>query len=113
MDIARDKSKFWHRLWSECDREHTGIVYDIMKTARSRYHYLLRALRKKHIIKQNYLSQNQRKLRSKETCYWKAFRAIRKNNFNCTNVVDGVEGGFKIDNFFQNNYKRLFKSVKC
>ena len=59
MDIARDKSKFWHRLWSECDREHTGIVYDIMKTARSRYHYLLRALRKKHIIKQNYLSQSQ------------------------------------------------------
>ena len=31
MDIARDKSKFWHSIWRECGREHTGIVYDIMK----------------------------------------------------------------------------------
>ena len=31
MDIARDKSKFWHNIWRECDREHAGIVYDIMK----------------------------------------------------------------------------------
>ena len=31
MDIARDKSKFWHSIWSGCGREHTGIVYDIMK----------------------------------------------------------------------------------
>ena len=32
MDIACDKSKFWHRIriWSECGREHTGRVYDIM-----------------------------------------------------------------------------------
>ena len=44
MDIARDKSKFWH---SECGREHAGIVYDLMKKARSKYHYLLRALKKK------------------------------------------------------------------
>ena len=33
MDIARDKSKFWHSIWSECGREHTCIVYDIMKKA--------------------------------------------------------------------------------
>ena len=47
MNSSRDKSKFWHRIWSECGREHTGIVYDIMKKARSKYHYLLRALKKK------------------------------------------------------------------
>ena len=36
MDIARDKSKFWHSIWRECGREHAGIVYDIMKKARSK-----------------------------------------------------------------------------
>ena len=52
-------------------------------------------------------------LRSDKTCYWKASRAIRKNNFNCTNVVDGVEGGSKIANLFKDKYERLFNSVKC
>ena len=31
--------------------------------------------------------------RSDKTCYLKASRDIRKNKFNCTNMVDGVEGG--------------------
>ena len=52
-------------------------------------------------------------MRSNKTCYWNACRAIRKNNFNCTNVVDGVEGGSKIANLFKDKYERLFNSVKC
>ena len=39
MDIARDKSKFWHRISSDCGSAHTDILYDIMKKARSRHHY--------------------------------------------------------------------------
>ena len=42
-----------------------------------------------------------------------ARRAIRKNNFNCTNMVDGVDGGPKIANLFKDKYERLFNSVKC
>ena len=38
MDIGPDKSKFWHSIWRECGREHTGIVYDIMKIAPLKYH---------------------------------------------------------------------------
>ena len=26
MDIGPDKSKFWHSIWRECGREHTGIM---------------------------------------------------------------------------------------
>ena len=52
-------------------------------------------------------------LRSDKTCCWKASRVIRKNNFNCTNVVDGVEGGSKIASLFKDKYERLFYSVKC
>ena len=52
-------------------------------------------------------------LQSDKTCYWKASRAIRKNNFNCTNVVDDVEGGSKISNLFKEKYKLFFNSVKC
>ena len=64
-----------------------------MKKARSKYHYLLRALKKKKICKTK-ISISKSMLRSNKTCYWKASSAIRKNNFNCTN-------------------ERLFNSVKC
>ena len=47
MDIARDKSMFWHGIWRECGKLHTGVLYNIMKKTRSTYHYMLRALKKK------------------------------------------------------------------
>ena len=108
MDIARDKSKFWHRISSDCGSAHTDILYDIMKKARSRHHYtcMLRALKKKKQYKTK-ISISKLMLRSDKTCSWKASRAIRKNNFNCTNVVDGVEGGSKIANLFKDKYEHL------
>ena len=54
-----------------------------MNKARTKYHYLLRALKKKKLCKTKiFISKSM--LRSNKTCYWKASRAIRKNNFNCT-----------------------------
>ena len=52
-DIEMDSVQllFWHNMWKECGREKSGIVYDIMKMCRSNYHYKLRALRKKKLIK--------------------------------------------------------------
>ena len=83
-----------------------------MKKARSKYHYLLRALKKKKHCKTK-ISVSKSLLRSNKTCYWKASRAIRKI-FSCTNVVDGVEGGPKIARLFKDKIdERLFSSVKC
>ena len=73
---------------------------------------MLRALKKKKHCKTK-ISISKSILRSNKSCYWKASRAIRKNNFNCTNVVDGVDGGPKIANLFKDKYERLFNSVKC
>ena len=87
-------------------------MYDIMKKARSRYHYMLRALKKKKHYKTK-ISISKSILRSDKTCYWKVSRAICKNSFDCTNVVDSVEGGSKIANLVKDKYERLFNSVKC
>ena len=40
MDIARDKSMFWHGIWRDCERLQSGVVYSIMKKTRSTYHYM-------------------------------------------------------------------------
>ena len=111
MDIARDKSMFWQGIWRECGKLHTCVLYNIMKKTRSTYHYMLRALKKKkHCKIKESVSKSMLKTNNKS--YWKSSKAIRKNNFNCTNVVDGVEGGSNIANLFKDKYECLFNSVK-
>jgi hypothetical protein len=43
----REVSIFWHRIWLECGSPKAGWVYNIMKSTRSKYHYAVRALRKR------------------------------------------------------------------
>ena len=72
---------------------------------------MLRALKKKkHCKIKESVSKSMHKTNNKS--YWKSSKAIRKNNFNCTNVVDGVEGGSNIANLFKDKYECLFNSVK-
>ena len=40
MDIARDKSMFWHCIWKDCGKMPSGVVYSIMTKTRSTYHYV-------------------------------------------------------------------------
>ena len=47
----------------------------------------------------------------KNNNYWKTMRAVRRNNFNTTNAVDGHIGGKHIANHFKQPFKTLFNSV--
>ena len=111
MGCARQTSLFWHDIWNECGREKFGIVYDIMKMCRSKYHYKLRALRKKKHVKTK-LSVSKSMLRNHPTTYWKSTSAIRKNKYNTTQMVDGVCGDSNIANLFRRKYQSLYNSVK-
>ena len=61
-----------------------------MKKCRSHYHYLLRSLKIKE--KEKNKDCNFKKV-LKNNNYWKTMRAVRRNNFNTTNSVDGHIGG--------------------
>ena len=51
-------------------------------------------------------------LRNSSTTYWKSTRAIRKHNYNTTQMVDGTSGDSNIANIFRRKYKSLFNSVE-
>ena len=51
-------------------------------------------------------------LRKSPATYWKSTRAIRKNNYNSTQVVDGTSGDANIANLFRGKYVSLFNSVE-
>ena len=52
-------------------------------------------------------------LRTDHGKYWKSARVLRKNNYNCTKVVDGDKGDTQIANLFKDKYERLFNSAQC
>ena len=91
--------------------EKSGIVYDIMKMCRSKYHYKLRALRKKKHAKTK-LSVSKSMPRNHPTTYWISTSANRKNKYNTTQMVDGVCGDSNIANLFRRKYQSLYNSVK-
>ena len=51
-------------------------------------------------------------LRNSSTTYWKSTRAIRKHNYNTTQMVDGILGDSNIANIFRRKYKSLFSRVE-
>ena len=111
MDCARQTSLFWHDIWNECGRENYGIVYDILIMCRSKYHYKLRALRKKKHVKTK-ISVSKSMLHNSPTTYWKWTSAIRKNKYDTTQMVDGVCCDSNIANLFRRKYQSLYNGVK-
>ena len=46
MDYASEESLYWHDISIQCNRQDSGIIYDIMKKCRSVYHYMLHSPKK-------------------------------------------------------------------
>ena len=76
-----------------------------MKKCRSQCHYLLRSLKK---MKKKKVKMAISKKVLKKNNYWKTMRAVRKNNFNTTNCVDGHVGDIHIAIQFKHTFKILF-----
>ena len=58
------------------------------------------------------LSVSKTMLRNSSATYWKSTRAIRKHNYNTTQMIDGISGDSNIANIFRRKYKSLFNSVE-
>ena len=46
VEPLHQKSLFWHQIWNDCGRPHTGIVADCMRRTRASYHYAIRCVKK-------------------------------------------------------------------
>ena len=81
-----------------------------MKKNRKVYHYKLRGLKKLRQSKIK-LSVSRSMMTSKNRNYWKSARAVRKNRYNNTPVVDGIHGNSEIANVFKSKFSALYSSV--
>ena len=70
----RDEAIFWYRLWKEANSPNDGIIHDIRKHTRSRYHELKKLKKKQDVLKRNELTNSI--LANKTNDFW---QCVRKN----------------------------------
>jgi len=107
----RDKSIFWHKIWSDCGRPHTGIVSDIMRKTRLQYHAAIRAVRRNEndIVRERFVSSV---VNNSTRDFWhEAKRLRRKCESNTSSVVDGLTNAGDIASSFADKYSKLYTSV--
>jgi len=106
----RTQSIFWHNIWSECGKPHDGVIADIMRRARARYHAAIRQVRRdKTEIVNNRIAAAMSDSRDRD--FWNEIKRIRHNKSTVSCSVDGMCNNSDIADMFANKYKNC--SLVC
>ncbi len=106
----KDQAMFWHILWKENGSPHAGIVADIRRRTRAKYHKILRQLQNNQKQIRS-LKMAQTILQSDRRDFWSEVKKLRGKGVNVTNVVDNSHGEENIVDVFAQKYKELYNSV--
>ena len=106
----KNDSIFWHWLWRECGKPSEGIIVDIYKRCKKRYHYAIKNLKKQENILRNarmaeaIVQNNSRDL-------WKEINKMKPRSKVIPPHVDGCTDNKAVCDIFANKYQTLFNSV--
>ncbi len=104
----REQSLFWHWVWSEAGKPFTGIIYEIMKRTRHKYHYAVRRLKKDKIdIQKQKLADNL----CDSKVFWRNLKNLNPVSKTLPIVVDKKQGASEISKVFVQKYQSLYTSV--
>ena len=104
----REQSLFSHWIWLEMGKPQQGIVYNIMKRTRHRYHYAVRCCKKeKQVIQKTKLANNIGN--SKD--FWQEIKKINPNARLTSSTIDEANGASEISKLFFNKYRSLYNGV--
>lgn len=110
VEPARQQSCFWHRLWVDCGRPHSGTVADIMRRTRATYHRAVKNVKhnEQDIIRQRFAEAA---LKSDNRDFWNEVRKLNGNRGSLANVVDNKCNAKDIAALFAEKYSDLYCSV--
>ena len=62
VEPERERSLLWHWIWLDSGKPNRGLVYDVMRRTRHRYHYAVRRCKKQKLdIQKQKLAENMTK----------------------------------------------------
>lgn len=106
----RDQAIFWHNIWKDNNSPREGILADIRRRTRSRYHYALRDVKKN---KDRYIANSMAEslLAKNKHNFWTEVRKMKGQHKVSTNTVDGATSQEDIADLFGEKYRKLYNSV--
>jgi exonuclease III len=103
-DLKR-RAMFWHDMWKENGRPHNGVVADIRRHTRAKYHYAVRRLKKNQDkVAADKLAESLRGKNSTE--FWKDIKKIKGSGSILPNTMDNVEGKEATCKLFAEKFKK-------
>ena len=107
---VREASLFWHWIWIECGRPRNGVIADVMRSARAKYHYTVRKLKKEADQRvRNKLAECISNNRSRDL--WSEIKKINKTGKVTSPVIDDCHTDSDIANLFASKYDQLYQCV--
>lgn len=106
----RDESLFWHEIWHQCGEPHVGVVAQLHRSTRAKYHQIQKdiANQKKDIsaskMADSLLSNKSRDL-------WTEVKKINNSTKSVPSQVDGKSTDSDIASVFAENYEQVYNSV--
>jgi hypothetical protein len=106
----KNDALFWGILWRDTGRSTDTVVHDVYKLCRRKYHYAIRAHKKKDKqLRMAKLAENVANNDSRNL--WKELRAIRGQGKVCPPHIDGKVTPEEINDLFKNKYQTLYNSA--
>ena len=105
----KDCSLFWHSIWVENGKPRHGIVAQIMRQTRAKYHYFVRWAAKNHSDLRR--SRMAASVATGSTRHlWTECKHISRSGTSRTTEIDGVTGDQNIADLFAAKYEVIYKS---
>ncbi len=106
----KDKAMFWHNIWMDMGRPHDGIVAEIRRSSRAKYHQAIRtAMREESTLVRQKIAECM--LNNRDRDFWKEIKRIRGSYNNVPTTIDDCSDRDSIVNLFASSYKHLYSSV--
>ena len=110
VEPLKEKSLFWHWVWIDCGKPHDGIVAQIMRSTRARYHLAVKEIKR---------NENElRRARMGEAVslnrthnLWDEAKRMMPSGQTVSNEIEGATNPESIAEVFANKFEALYQSV--
>ena len=111
VEPLRKQAFFGHNIWQDNNSPRHGIIADIRRKTRCKYHYALRYVKhNNYVLKANKLAEAMTE--GYKSDFWNVVRKIKCKRNSRPKVMDnGVSKPGDIANVFANKYESLYTSV--
>ena len=104
----KDSAILWHKIWKDSGSPSSGIIFDIRKNTRSKYHREIKDVKSKQDkLKKDKISDSMLKNEIKD--FWKCVNREKGNFVQAPDLIDG-EYGDKACKVFKDKYSRLYQT---